>query len=101
MSSNAAVTTEYRLSVLSRVIAASVGGYVSVNIANLAWTLLLPVERYKALLFSMQSGFVVWTLLILWIFAARTATRAWLGLLLFTLPLAAVDAWYYFNGALP
>lgn len=97
----AVIDAAYRLSVLSRVIAASAGGYAVVQIANLAWTLLLPLDRGEALLLSMQSGFVVWTLVILWAFAARTATRAWLGLLLFALPLALVDAFYFFSGALP
>jgi hypothetical protein len=97
-STTTTTTTDYRLSVLSRIVAASVGGYVLVTMSHLALTTLLPVDYYKALLFSMQTGFISWTLIIIWAFAARTATRAWHGLALVALPLAIIDASYFING---
>ena len=97
---SAVATTAYRLSVLSRVIAASIGGYVLVNLMHLALTVVLPVDYYKALLFSMQTGFLWWTCIVIWCFASRTATRAWIGLALFTLPFALIDAWYWYHGGL-
>jgi hypothetical protein len=93
-----ATTTDHRLNVLSRIVAAAVGGYVLVTMSHLALTVVLPVDYFKALLFSMQTGFISWTLIIIWAFAARTATRAWRGLALVALPLAIIDAWYFISG---
>ncbi len=98
---SAALTTAYRLSIFSRVLAASVGAYVLINLANLALSILLPFEQYKALLFAMQTSFIYYTLAIIWVFSVRTATKAWLGLIAVAVPLALVDAYYYFQGALP
>jgi hypothetical protein len=95
---NASSLTAYRLSVFSRVVAASLGAYAVVNLANMALALLLPAEQYKALLFAMQISFIFYTLAIIWVFAVRTATKAWLGLIAVAVPLALVDAYYYFHG---
>jgi hypothetical protein len=89
----------YRWSVVSRVVAAACGGYVLINLANMALAVVLPVEQYRALLFAMQMSFVFYTLAIIWAFAARTATRAWLGLALVAAPLAIIDAWFYLGGS--
>ena len=95
-------TVGYRLSVVSRIIAASTGGYVIVSLSHIALAVLLPVDRNKALLFSMETGFLSWSLIIIWSFFARTATRAWLGLVLLALPLMAITLWWtYAHGALP
>lgn len=87
-------TVGYRLRVLSRIIAASVGGYVVISLSHMALAVSLPVDRNKAILFSMETGFITWTLLIIWTFSARTATRAWLGLLVVALPFLAIDVWW-------
>lgn len=88
--------TPYRLGVLSRVLAASLGGYVFVNVAALALSFMIPVaEHYKSLLFSIQVSFVLYTLVIIWAFAARSATRAWVGLLLVGAPFLAFDLFIY------
>ena len=90
--------TPGRLGVLSRTLAASLGGYVIVNVAALALSFLIPfVEHYKSLLFSMQISFVLYTLVIIWVFAARSATRAWIGLLLVCTPLALFDMFAYWD----
>lgn len=88
----------YRLSVLSRVLAASIGAYLLVNLANLALGYLLPVAFYQALLFAMQISFVLYTLAIIWVFSVRSATRAWLGLVLVAMPLAIIDGYFYLQG---
>ncbi len=93
---NAAIwITPDRLSMFSRVVAASIGAYVVVNLATYALNFLLPVENYKALLFAMQISFVFYTLIIIWVFAVRTARKAWLGLLAIAAPLALVDLVFY------
>ena len=93
-------TVGYRLRVFSRIIAASIGGYVVVSLSHMALAVSLPVDRNKALLFSMETGFITWSLIIVWTFSARTATRAWLGLVLVALPFLAIDVWWiYADGA--
>ncbi len=87
--------TPDRLSVFSRVVAASVGAYVVVNLATMALNFLLPVEQYKALLFAMQISFIFYTLIIIWVFAVRTALKAWLGMLAIGVPLALIDLYFY------
>jgi len=84
----------HRWRVFSRIIAASIGGYVFVSLSHLALAVILPTDRNKALLFSMETGFITWSLIIIWCFSARTATRAWLGLALAALPLLAIDVWW-------
>jgi hypothetical protein len=96
----AVVDAAYRWSVLSRCIAAAAGGYIVVGLLQLAMTALLPWENYKALLFASQTGYLHYTGIIIWCFAARTATRAWLGLALVSLPLLLIDAWYLLHRGL-
>jgi hypothetical protein len=96
-----AIDAAYRWSVASRFIAAAAGGYAVVSLLQLALTAVLPVEGYKALLFSHQTGYLYYTGIIIWCFAARSAQRAWLGLALVALPLLLVDAWYWTHGGLP
>jgi len=88
------LTAAYRWSVLSRCIAAAAGGYAIVTLLQLAFTAVLPWDYYKSLLFSSQTGYLYFTGVIIWCFAARTATRAWLGLAIAALPLILIDAWY-------
>lgn len=88
------VNAAYRWSVASRCLAASVGGYLLVSLSHLALPVVLPIESYKTLLFASQTGYLTWTGVIIWSFAARTASRAWVGLLLVSLPLMLVDGWY-------
>ncbi|MES2623640.1 MAG: DUF3649 domain-containing protein [Pseudomonadota bacterium] len=87
-----------RLSVFSRVVAASIGAYVLVNLGNLALSFLLPGEQYRALLLAMQTGFLIYTLAIIWVFSVRTATKAWLGLLAVAIPLIIIDGFFYLRG---
>jgi hypothetical protein len=88
------LTAAYRWSVLSRCIAAAAGGYALVTLLQLAFTAALPWDYYKSLLFSSQTGYLYYTGVIIWCFAARTARRAWLGLAVVALPLILIDAWY-------
>ncbi len=91
----------YRWSVLSRVVAAAAGGYAVVTLTHLALMVVLPVKAYMALLFSMQTGWLYYTGVIIWCFAARTAARAWLGLALVALPLVLIDAAYWLHRGSP
>jgi len=84
----------YRWGIASRTVAAAAGGYSLVSLLHVAFMALLPVDFHKALLFASQTGYLYYTGIIIWCFAARSAWRAWLGLLLVALPLVAIDAWY-------
>lgn len=97
MSPSQPAVTAWRLSVLSRVLAASAGAYVLVNLASMALGFLLPVESYKALLFAMQISFLVYTVAIIWVFSVHSATKAWLGLIVVAIPLAMIDGYFYFR----
>jgi len=89
-----ALTAQYRWSVASRLLAAALGGYVVVTLLHLAFLAVLPWDYYKSLLFASQTGYLYYTGVIIWCFAARTARRAWLGLAVVALPLVLIDAWY-------
>jgi hypothetical protein len=90
--------TPERLGMTSRVIAASLGAYVLVNLTTMALQFLLPWEQYKSLLFAMQISFLFYTLIIIWVFTVRTATKAWLGMLGVGAPLLLIDLYFYFAG---
>ena len=88
----------WRLSVLSRVVAASAGAYLLVNLCSMALGYLLPVEHFKALLFGMQISFLFYTVAIIWVFSVRSATKAWIGLIAVAIPLIIIDSFFYFRG---
>jgi hypothetical protein len=95
------VAAAYRWSVFFRCVAAAVGGYAIVTLLHLATTVVLPWENYKSMLFASQTGYLWYTGIIIWCFAARTATRAWAGLAVVALPLLLIDAWYLISRASP
>jgi hypothetical protein len=93
------IPTSYRLAVASRVVAALAGGYLLASLANVAISLLLPLARAEAVVSGMMLSFLVLLVAILWCFACRSATRAWLGLLAWGALLAALDAGLYWSRA--
>ncbi|NHF73472.1 DUF3649 domain-containing protein [Paracoccus xiamenensis] len=76
----------------SRIIAALFGGYALAALTSVA-TLALPTNRIDAIFAGMLASFLVYTAAIVWVFAVRSARRAWAGLLLAGLPLLAACAW--------
>lgn len=71
----------YRIGVASRAVAAIAGGYAVAALATAALALFLPLPRSEAALTGTLLSFAVYTGAVLWSFAARTAWRAWRGLL--------------------
>ncbi|MFT3813035.1 MAG: DUF3649 domain-containing protein [Acidovorax sp.] len=65
---------------LSRIAAAVLGGYALAALASVA-ALALPLERSEAVFTGMLLSFAVHALAVVWVFATRSATRAWGGLL--------------------
>jgi hypothetical protein len=90
----------YRLGVASRALAAIVGGYALSALVATVSAIYFPGTRAEAAIFGILLSFVIYTLAVMWVFAVRSAWRAWLGLLLPSLPLAlAVLVHLYFRSA--
>lgn len=77
---------------LSRIVAAVLGGYALAALTSVA-ALALPISRPQAVLTGMLASFAVYAGAVIWVFAVRSATRAWLGLVLAALPLL-LAAWH-------
>ena len=71
---------------LSRIVAAIFGGYALAALTSVA-ALALPMARPQAVLTGMLASFVVYTCAVIWVFAVRSARRAWAGLLVAAVPL--------------
>ncbi|ACI91865.1 conserved hypothetical protein [Afipia carboxidovorans OM5] len=65
---------------ISRIIAALFGGYAVAALASVA-VLALPMSKPQAVLTGMLASFIVYACAVIWVFAVRSATKAWLGLL--------------------
>ncbi len=74
---------------LSRIVAALLGGYGLAALASVA-AVALPISRSEAVLTGMLTSFAIYAGAVIWTFAARSAWRAWGGLLVVALPLAIV-----------
>ncbi|MCC7701951.1 DUF3649 domain-containing protein [Janthinobacterium sp. GW460P] len=87
----------YRLGVASRSVAAIVGGYVLAALVTMLLSVTLPMARSEAVMTATLLSFAVYTCAVLWVFATRSALRAWLGLLI---PAAVIAAILQSMGAL-
>ncbi|WP_432728569.1 iron transporter [Variovorax sp. W6] len=71
----------YRLGVASRAIAAIAGGYGVAALSSIVLALCLPVifgmARSEATMTGLLASFAVFAFAVMWVFAARTALRAW------------------------
>ena len=83
---------------ISRIIAALFGGYALAALSSVA-ALALPMRVTEGVLTGLMASFVVYTCAVIWVFAVRSATRAWVGLLIAALPLAAAAWWVTKGGA--
>lgn len=64
----------------SRILAASIGGYGLAYAATAFLTVYLPLARGDRAVFASLACFAVWTAAVIYVFAARSAARAWLSL---------------------
>lgn len=88
-----------RLALSSRVVAAVIGGYLLASFSTIFLSFILPSSLPEAVLGATLFSFAIYTAAIVWVFAARNATRAWLGLLLPGSSLAAASFILYLAGA--
>lgn len=65
----------------SRVLAAIIGAYVLANCLSILLAYLLPMPKADGVLVGIQFSFVIYACAVMWVFAAKSAWRAWLGLL--------------------
>ncbi|WP_399678917.1 DUF3649 domain-containing protein [Xenophilus sp.] len=76
---------------VSRIVAAVLGGYALAALTSVA-AVALPIDRAQAVLTGMLASFVVYAGAVIWVFAVRSARRAWAGLLAAAVPLG-LAAW--------
>lgn len=82
---------------LSRIVAALFGGYALAALTSVA-TLALPMAQSEAVLTGLLLSFLVYVGAVVWVFAVRSARRAWVGLLVAAVPLL-LAAWSVWSGA--
>lgn len=70
----------YRLGVASRAVAAIVGAYAMAAASTAVISLALPMPRVDAVMTATLLSFTVYTCAVIWVFAARDALHAWLGI---------------------
>jgi Protein of unknown function (DUF3649) len=95
MKKPASVPLNYRLGVLSRCLAASLGGYALASAGSAFIGITLPGSKASAAVSGMMLGFVLYLVAVLWVFACRSARKAWLGLVVATLVLGVADLALY------
>ncbi len=71
----------YRMAVLSRATAAILGGYALASAAAACLAVWLPLGRSDAVTVAQLMSFVVYSCGVIWVFATRSAWRAWAGIL--------------------
>ncbi|MEX3979856.1 DUF3649 domain-containing protein [Paraburkholderia sp. EG287A] len=76
----------------ARIAAAIFGGYALGALASVA-ALALPMSAPQGVITGMLASFVFYVGAVIWVFLARSARRAWAGLLLVALPLALAAWW--------
>ena len=83
--------------IVSRVLAAILGGYALAALCSIALALVLPMERADAVLTGMMVALAVQAGAVVHVFAASTALRAWAGLVMAAVALAAVALLGHWN----
>lgn len=82
---------------VSRIVAAIGGGYVLAALFSVA-VLALPMARAQAVITGMLASFAIYTGAVIWVFAVRSAWRAWVGLVVAAVPLL-LAAWTVWSSA--
>lgn len=81
---NQGIPMGYRMAIASRAVAAILGGYAVAALATGCLALVLAnwagMSRPEAVVASTLLSFLWFALTVIWVFAAGTAWRAWIGL---------------------
>jgi hypothetical protein len=76
---------------ISRIVAALFGGYALAALSSVA-VLALPMSKVQAVIAGQLASFLVYAGAVIWVFAVRSAPKAWTGLIVVALPLG-LAAW--------
>jgi hypothetical protein len=76
---------------ISRIVAALLGGYALAALSSVA-VLALPMSKPQAVLTGMLASFAIYAGAVIWVFAVRSALKAWTGLIMVAVALSPV-AW--------
>jgi hypothetical protein len=76
---------------ISRIVAALAGGYALAALFSVA-VLALPLSKPQAVLTGMLASFAIYAGAVIWVFAVRSALKAWAGLFIVAVPLLPL-AW--------
>jgi uncharacterized protein DUF3649 len=76
---------------ISRIAAALFGGYALAALFSVA-VLALPMSKPQAVLTGMLASFAIYAGAVIWVFAVRSALKAWVGLIIVAVPLS-LAAW--------
>ena len=76
---------------ISRIVAALFGGYALAALFSVA-VLALPLSKPQAVLTGMLASFAIYAGAVIWVFAVRSALKAWAGLIIVAVPLLPL-AW--------
>ena len=95
MKRSAGLPLSYRLAVVSRSLAALLGGYVLASLFSICLALLLLLPQVDATLTGLMLSFVIYVLAFIGCFACRSAWRAWLGVLLPSVLLGLLGGFAY------
>ena len=87
------------LPLISRIVAAVGGGYALAALSSVA-VLALPASTIQSVIGGMLGSFAVYAGAVVWVFAVRSATRAWVGLIVAALLLLPF-AWSVWTAAAP
>lgn len=96
-------SARYRWSVTSRAVAAVIGGYAVTSLFNLAVPLLFGAagsSMPEALVSALMGSFVLWAVIVMAVFHARSAARGWAWLIGAAVPLGLI-VWLLLPGAKP
>jgi hypothetical protein len=85
---------------LSRIVAAVFGGYGLAALGSVA-ALALPMAKPQAVITGMLASFAIYAGAVVWVFAVRSARRAWAGLAIAAVPLSLAAWSVWAGGAAP
>lgn len=87
------MSLRYRLIVLSRVLAAAVGGYALTSAITVLLALVWPLPRAQAVYTATMLSFALYVPIVLWVFTAKQVGRVWRDVAIAT-AIVAVLAWW-------